>query len=267
MAATVMNRGLLLWISGVAALLSSFVSSQAQETASRFEGVWSSTLTTSEHPSWRIEDHLCGFCTPSEYRHLQRLLADPANRDRGLRELQQEARATGRLEIDQLITAAARERFASIVQPADGSATCGPPSLLVAVIAGPLPVSIEFRDDDVILRNQHWNVVRTARLSDAAPIATGAPSLYGNATARFEGSTLIVESVNVLPITTTEAVTTARARVIERYTANEDGSRLDLEVALDDPETYREPRIWYRPRMRTPDVRIVEDDPCANLEE
>ncbi|RPI63901.1 MAG: hypothetical protein EHM50_01560 [Lysobacterales bacterium] len=233
----------------------------------RLEGVWSSTLTTPEDPRWRIEDHLCGMCTPSEYEHLQRLLADPANRDRGLRELQQEARTTSRLEIDQLVTAAARERFASITQPADGSATCDPPSLLVAASGGPLPVSIELRDDHVILHNQHWNVVRTVRLSNAAPIATGEPSLYGNATARLEGSTLIVESVNLLPIATTEAVTTAKARVVERYTANEDGSRLDLEVAIDDPDTYREPRIWYRPRMRTSDVQIVEDDPCANLEE
>ena len=248
------------------AWLSATPCTHAQDHA-RLEGVWSSTLTTPEDPRWRIEDHLCGMCAASEYRHLQRLLADPANRDLGLRELQQEARTTGRQQIEPLITAAARERFASMAQSADGSATCDPPNLLVVAGAGPLPVSIELRDDHVIIHNQHWNVVRTVRLSDDAPVRAGEPSLYGNAIARFEGSTLIVESVNVLPIATTEAVTTARARVIERYTANEDGSHLDLEIAIEDPETYREPRVWYRPRMRTADVQIVEDDPCANVEE
>jgi hypothetical protein len=117
----------------------------------------------------------------------------------------------------------------------------------------------------VILHQQHWNVVRAVTLTAASPVAHGPPSSYGNSAARFEGATLVVESVNLLPLVTTEAVTTDEARVIERYSASEGGSRLDLELTIDDPGTYREPRVWYRPRIRTPDVQIITDDPCANL--
>ena len=258
-----MNRCVVLAIYGAATLLWSSV--QAQDSVSHLDGVWSSTLTIPNHSGWRIEDHLCGACAPSEYQHLRRMLADPANDARGLRELQQEARAASRQRIEQTVTAAARERVTTIDQPADESETCNPPNLLVTA-AAPLPISIEVQAQQVTLRSQHWNVVRNAVFSEDAPTATGEPSFYGNATARFEGSTLVVESVNVLPMWTGEAVTTERATVIERYTASDDGSRLDLTVEIHDPETYTEPRMIYRPRIRTPDVRLVDDDPCANLE-
>jgi hypothetical protein len=258
-----MSRCVFLKIFGAAALVWSSV--QAEESASRLNGVWSSTLTTPNHSGWRIEDHLCGACTPSEYQHLKRLLVDPANNTRGLRELQQDARAVSRRQIEQTVTAAAHERLARIEQPADESEACNPPNLLVAA-AGPLPISIEVGGEHVTLHNQHWNVVRTVPLSEEPPVVTGPPILYGNATARLEGATLIVESVNVLPMATGEAVTTDRAMVIERYTASEDGSRLDLTIEIRDTDTYREPRMVYRPRIRTPEVQLVDDDPCANLE-
>jgi len=258
-----MNRCAVLAIFGAGTLLWSSV--QAEDSTSRFNGVWGSTLTTPNHSGWRIEDHLCGACAPSEYQHLQRLLADPANDARGLRELQQDARAASREQVGRLVTAAGRERLATVDQPEDESETCNPPNLLVTA-AAPLPISIEVRADDVTLRSQHWNVVRTVPFSEVAPTATGEPSLYGNATARFEGTTLIVESVNVLPMATGEAVTTEGAIVIERYTASDDGSRLDLTIEIRDPDTYTEPKMLYRPRIRTPDVQLVDDDPCANLE-
>jgi hypothetical protein len=254
-----------LGIFGAAA--AAWFSAGAQESASRWNGVWSSTLTTPNHSGWRIEDHLCGMCTPSEYQDLQRLLADPANNARGLRELQQEARAASRRRIEQTVTAAGRERLTQIEQPADESELCDPPDLLSVAAGAPLPISIEARGDRVVLRNQHWNVVRTVPVSERAPPATGEPSLYGNSTARFEGSMLVIESVNVLPMILGEAVTTERATIIERYMASEDGLRLDLTVEIRDPDTYREPRLLFRPRIRTPEVRLVEDDPCANIEE
>jgi hypothetical protein len=239
---------------------------QAQNAGSRLQGVWSSTLTAPEHPAWRIEDHLCGTCTPSEYRQLERLLAEPANRDRSLQELQERARATARQQIDEIVTTGARERLARIEQPADPSVVCEQPSLLI-VVNNPLPLAIELRDDHVILRSQHWDVVRTVSFSEQAPVATGKPSLYGNAAARVDDATLIVESVNLLPMATPEGVTTTQAKVVERYTASADGSRLDVELAIYDAETYREPRVFYRPRLRTPEVELVADEPCANLEQ
>ena len=264
LAASSMNYCVFLAFFSTATLVWS--SASAQESAARWNGAWSSTLTTPNHAGWRIEDHLCGVCTPSEYRHLERLLADPANNARGLQELQQEARGASRREVEQTVTTAGRDRLAQIEQPTDESELCNPPSLVVVAAGGPLPVSIEVHADHVILRNQHWNVVRTIPVSEKAPQATHEPSLYGDSTARLEGATLVVESVNVLPMTLGEAVTTERAKIIERYTASEDGSRLDLTVEIRDPDTYREPRLLYRPRIHTPDVQLVDDEPCANLE-
>jgi hypothetical protein len=209
---------------------------------------------------------LCGVCDSSEYRELENLLADASNTDRSLEELQQQARAASRGRIAATVTAAARERLARIDEPADPSAACEPPSLVV-LTGNPLPLAIELHEDHVVLHSQHWNVIRTVPFSDEAPIATGPPSIYGDSAAREDGATLLVESVNLLPIVTPEGVTTTDAKVVERYTASADGSRLDVELAIHDAATYREPRVFFRPRLRTPDVQLVADEPCANLED
>jgi hypothetical protein len=240
---------------------------RSQSGAAGLEGVWSTTLTTREHPAWLIEDHLCGMiCSPDEYQHLEHLLVDPANNNRSLQELQQDMRAFGRRQVDEILTDTARERLAAVPEPVDTSLICEPPNLRAAAFA-PLPLAIELHEENIVLHQQHWNVVRAIRLADESPMASGLPSLYGNATARFEGTTLVVESVNLLPMMTGDALTTNQARVTERYTPSEDGSRLDLELTIDDAATYREPRVWYQPRIRTPDVQLVDDDPCAGLRE
>ena len=238
---------------------------RSQSAAAGLEGVWSTTLTTRGHPAWLIADHLCGLiCSLDEYQYLEHLLVDPANNDRSLQELQQDMRAFGRRQIDETLTDAAREQLAAVPEPGDTSLICEPPNLQAAAFA-PLPLAIELHEENVLLHQQHWNVVRTIRVADESPVASGPPSLYGSATARFEGTILVVESVNLLPMMTGDALTTNQARVTERYTLSEDGSRLDLELTIDDPATYREPRVAYQPRIRTPDLQLVEDDPCAGL--
>jgi hypothetical protein len=240
----------------------------AQSGGSGLEGVWSTTVMTSQHPAWLIEDHLCGFvCSPEEYEYLHRLLRDPANDKRSLQQLQQDMRTFGNQRVGKILTDAARERLAAVLDRGDTSRLCEPPDLRVAAVASPLPLAIRLHDGNIILHQQHWNVVRSIRLANESPTPNGPPSLYGNATARFEGATLVVESVNLLPMMTGESLTTDQARVTERYTLSEDGSRLDMELTIDDPATYREPRVWYQPRIRTPDVQLVEDDPCAGLRE
>jgi hypothetical protein len=229
--------------------------------------VWSTTITARAHSAWLIEDHLCGFlCSVDEYRYVRRLLMDPAYDNRPLQELQQDMRSFGKQSVDAVLTEAARVRLAAVQEPLDSSEVCEPPDLRTMAFA-PLPLAIELHEGNVVLHQQHWNVARTVRLTDEPPTSSGPPSLYGDATARFEGPTLVVESVNLLPMLTGEAVTTSQATVTERYTLADDGSRLDLELTITDPATYREPRVWYQPRIRTSNVQLVEDNPCAGLRE
>ena len=53
------------------------------------------------------------------------------------------------------------------------------------------------------------------------------------------------------------------ARMLERFTVSEDGSRVDYEVAVTDPQNLVEPAIWDAHWSRIPDlvIRPFECDP------
>jgi hypothetical protein len=230
------------------------------------QGIWSTTLNAEDHPAWRIEDHMCGRCAPVEYEYLRDLLADSRNSDRSLLELSREAGRVGQEYERELLTQAGRERLAEF-QPAEDTARQCKPPFPHQLVMNPLPIAIEVNDEEVILRHHIWNTVRTVPLREPPPSVSGESSLYGSATAHFEGATLVVESLNVSAITTGDVSTIDGIRVIERYTASEGGSRLDIELAIDDPATYREPRVWHTARVRTPAVELFEYDPCEGLDE
>jgi len=230
------------------------------------EGVWSTTLNAEDHPAWRIEDHICGRCAPVEYEYLRDLLADSSNSDRTLPELSQEASQVGAAYERELLTDAGRERLQRFQPAEDTARQCRPP-FPHQLVMNPLPISIEVNDEEVILHHHIWNTVRTVALREPPGAASGESSLYGAATARFEGPTLVVESLNVSAITTGNVSTVDGIRVVERYTPSLDGSRLDIELTLDDPATYREPRVWHTARVLTPEVELFEYDPCEGLDE
>ena len=258
------TRSCLAVVLAACAASASTASAQGQELS--VEGVWSNRLNSEDHPAWRIEDHLCGNCAPAELDHLKALLADPRNSDRSLADLRQEAAQVGNRYLQQLFTDAGRDRQRQFEPPADASLECRPP-FIHQLIMNPLPMAIEIHEEQVVFRHHIWNTVRTVPIADRPARAEGEGSLYGVATARFEGATLIVESVNIASIATGGVNTTDDTTVVERYTPSQNGSRLDIEVTLDDPETYREPRVWITARVRTPDVELFEYDPCEGLTE
>lgn len=231
------------------------------------EGIWSTTLTARDDLRWRLEDHLCGTCRLAMYQHLQEMLADPRNDNRPLREIQQEARATDRNLLAEVLTEFGRAHLQRPGDAGDTSLLCEPPDLFEIVVGSPLPLRIDVREDRVLLRQEHWNVTREIPLGRPLAVSNEAASRYGNATARFDGDALVIETANILPMSLRGPVTSEKARLIERYTPREQMSRLDIEVTVVDPETFNEPQTWYRPRIRTPEVELFDDDPCAGLDE
>ena len=229
------------------------------------QGIWSTTFTAPDHPEWKIEDHFCQIaCPPIAGQHLRSLLANPANDTRSLQELAQETTRVANQYVAQLMTDAARERRARYDPAADPAIRCEPPGLITLVLA-PLPIAIEVQDDKVIIHHDHWNTVRAIRITDQSTPSVAASTRLGSSTARFEGATLIVESRNVAGFTSAAVTTTDGTRIVERYAASSNGARLNLELIIDDPASYREPLVLAQSRVRTPDEKILDIPPCEAI--
>jgi len=76
-------------------------------------GVWKSALTSQDDPRWRIEDLACfGWCSVAEFEYLQRLLKDPANEKRHIKDLMQEMEQWDAQRTLALLTPLARDKLA-----------------------------------------------------------------------------------------------------------------------------------------------------------
>ena len=153
------------------------------------------------------------------------------------------------------MTDAQRARLAQYEPPADAATRCEPPHLFQALLA-PLPLSIEFRAGSVALHQHHWNVVREITLDGEASA--------GSTSARFDGSTLVVETRDVPALTMAGLSIADGTRIIERYTPDASGQRLEVEIALVDPTSFREPLVLRDARVRTPGLELFEYDPCGS---
>jgi hypothetical protein len=154
-----------------------------------------------------------------------------------------------------LMTEAQRERLAQYLPPADAATRCEPPHVWQTIFP-PLPLSIELRERSVVLHQHHWNVVRE--------IALGGGSDTESTSARFDGSTLVVETRNVPALTMPGMSFADGARIVERYTPDASGQRLEIEVTLIEPTSFREPLVMRDARVRTPNVELFDYDPCGS---
>ena len=60
-------------------------------------------------------------------------------------------------------------------------------------------------------------------------------------------------------------MTTDGTRTVERYAASGNGARLELELLIDDPASYRQPLVLTQSRVRPPDATILDMPPCAAI--
>jgi hypothetical protein len=79
------------------------------------------------------------------------------------------------------------------------------------------------------------------------------PNIVGNSTARWENSSLIVTTsdINWGHFDTVGIPLSIEAETLERFTLNADGTRLDYQITVTDPNTFTEPVVlekywlWY----------------------
>jgi len=112
--------------------------------------------------------------------------------------------------------------------------------------------------DEITLLFEMPRMVRRVRMNASHP-ATVEPSYLGDSVGHWEGNTLVVDTLGYNGLAELDArgqPTSPKLHTIERITPTADGSSIDIETTVEDPEYYTRPfpikRSWKKSPARHP---------------
>jgi hypothetical protein len=135
--------------------------------------------------------------------------------------------------------AAARRAWDPAQDPALRCVAPGMP----AAMDNPYPIAFERRGDDIVLRLEEWDGVRTIHVGGAASAAAASPSPMGYSIGRWEGDTLVVETDHIDYPYFDDLGTpqSANVSVRERFTLQPEARRLSWQAQIVDAASFTEP--------------------------
>ena len=120
------------------------------------------------------------------------------------------------------------------------------PTAMPAVMDVSMPIEFSQQGDDIILRLESWDTVRTIHMGgDISAAAEFPSSREGYSVGHWEGDTLVVETTNIQAQSFDDRGTpmSNAVHVMERWTVNEDETGLHWQATINDPNTFTEPVV------------------------
>lgn len=161
------------------------------------------------------------------------------------------------------LTAAAQASMAAFDPAVDSPTLNCAPKGMPTIMEQPYPMEIRDEGERIVLLQEEYNTVRTIHMApDTGTTVPEVPRL-GYSTGRRDGSALIVETSAIewdhfdrdgIPLG-------PDAMIAERFTLVEDGSRLNYEMTVTDPDTFTEPVVLEKFWLWYPEV-VVEHFDC-----
>jgi len=123
----------------------------------------------------------------------------------------------------------------------DPALSCIPPGIPVAM-DNPYPIEFTAQGDDIILSLEEWDGIRRIHMNNTASRANQPGSHMGFSTGRWDGNTLIVTTIDVEypffdDVGTPQSL---QAEIVERFTLNDDNTRLAWNLTFTDPVNFTE---------------------------
>jgi len=118
------------------------------------------------------------------------------------------------------------------------------PTGMPAVMDVSLPIEFRKQGDDIVLRLEQWDTLRTIHMDGDLSAAASLPATReGYSVGHWEGDTLVVETTNIKTNYFDDKGTpiSGAVHVVERWTVNEDQSGLHWQATTTDPNTFTEP--------------------------
>lgn len=85
----------------------------------------------------------------------------------------------------------------------------------------------------------------------------------GHAIGRWDGDTLVIDTANFADHRSPYQIgvpSGGQKHVVERYRLSEDGTHIDVELTLDDPEYLSEPLVHSRQLIYSPHLEMLHGD-------
>jgi hypothetical protein len=147
------------------------------------------------------------------------------------------------------------------LKPRSDMSRCVPPGT-PRVMWAPNPIMILQTARKVILVHEYQHLLRHIYLDEALPPAENVdPSYMGESVGRWEGDTLVIETIGLNDLTFLDRdgmPHSASLRVTERLRLIDGGKRLEDLVRIDDPETFTQPWTARVVFERKPGVELKE---------
>lgn len=146
----------------------------------------------------------------------------------------------------------------------DPQVFCDAPGLVRQVAMTPHPFRIAQYEDRVVFDYEEYGGHREVFFGDTTP-AAGVKTHLGDSVARYEGDALIIETVNLLsnPSSPLGHRLSDQMTVVETYRRIPDlanGSALQLEVVITDPEYLTEPLVWPKTKVYAASYDMIGQD-------
>jgi len=158
------------------------------------------------------------------------------------------------------LTETAREAVLRYQQDRQNLSTLGcTPKGMPLMMEQPYPMEFRRDGDDIVLRLEEYDAVRTIHMDrDKAPAGT-TNSLYGYSVGRWEGETLVVTTTHISwPLYSQIGIPqSTRAILVERFTPAADGSSLVYELTTTDPVNFTEPYTGSKQWLYLPDQEVL----------
>jgi hypothetical protein len=149
----------------------------------------------------------------------------------------------------------------------DPGLECSPSSIIRVWFESGMTNQIEVREDQVVIRHEFMDLVRTVNLGAQKPPDGYEPSLAGFSVGHFEGNELVIETTGfkagVLQAHTGGGMLhTEQMQVSERLRLSDDGGQLIRDYVVTDPAYYPNPisgsQTWQRSTRALQEFNCVE---------
>lgn len=112
---------------------------------------------------------------------------------------------------------------------------------------------IELQDDVIVIRNEFYDTERTIYMDGRKHPENTERTTLGHSVGRWDGDTLVVDTIDFAdsrsPFPQSGRPSGAEKHVVERFALSDDGSRVLINVFLDDPEYLAKPLtaqlVWH----------------------